>query len=628
MTNKHYLKYTFVIMGFLVLIAAYIQYSIAQNTETLHETEVHRAEQYAKRIADHIKDSACTPLSSCLDNSISRRANLNKTLHAFKTDIAQNIFVLYRDKKNNFRFLLDGSQDAPAEYQSIFFPESDEFNIVYNGTEPKIIEQKGVVKEVWLSLLYPIIDKHKTVALLILDLSETYGKSIQDFNSPLLYIVYLLQFFTLFSIAFLGYLVYNSYKLRKSILIDPISGANTKLYRKEYFDEEQANRFDYILLDIDKFAQINERFDRDTGDQTLKLFVSFLKSLLPKDSKIIRNHGAEFLLILEKGKVNITHFTKILFDKLSEKQYLAGGHLVGFSLSMCAAKTPDEATSYYDMEHILDKKLLEIKNLGKNRLAVLDNISHIDIKYKDMDHVKRAIDGEQLVCLFQPIYRADSKQIYKYEALVRIIDEDEPSKLILPHYFMDLIKDSVHYIRLSKWVIKNAFKLLRENVHDHISVNMDLSDLYNEEMMSIIQNELYENKDLAKRLTFEILEHHEITDFDHISLIFKQLKKYGSKIAIDDFGSGYSNFTYLARLNIDIIKIDGALINALEINTNRVRMIIKMINDMGVSQNIKIVAEHVSSKEIHDILMELNVEYLQGFYLGEPRLWEAYHPSV
>ena len=626
MTHKHSLKYTFFIMGFLVLIAFYIQYTINENTKTLQKSEISKANQYAARITNYIQNYTCAPLSSCLDNSIANRSNLNKMLHAFQTEHFTNMFVLYKDAQNNFRFLLDGDINDPTEYKSLFFPETYIFHRIYQSGIPEIIKQHGDVKQVWASLLYPIRDGNRTSALLVLDLSKIYEKQIKSFNSPIHYIVHLLQLFIFFSMIFLGYIAYSSYKLRKSILIDPLTTAYTRLYRKEYFEEHQESAYDFILIDIDKFIQINDKFGRDIADKVLHLFVKYLKGIAPKNTKIIRNHGAEFLLILEKSETDLSKFAHILFDNLSSRKYLIDNHSISFTITMCAAKTPDEVSSFYDMEHILDKKLLELKGLGKNRLAILDHISHIDIKYKNIDHVKYAIDNGQLTCLFQPIYHAGTMQIYSYEALVRIMDENNPSKLVTPYYFMDLIRDSIHYIRLSRWMINHAFSRLRENPKETISINIDLADLYNEEMMDIIQEELVTNQDLASRLTFEILEHNEITDFEHIDLTLKKLKQYGSKIAIDDFGSGYSNFAYLAKLDIDIIKIDSTLVKELENNNEKVSAIIKLINEMGKSQNTKVVAEHVSSKKILDSLLELDVEYLQGFYLGKPKYWEEYHP--
>ncbi len=626
--HKYSLKYTFAIMGFLILIAFYIQYAIEENTKTLQKSEINKANQYAARIANYIQNYTCAPLPSCLDNSIANRANLNKMLHAFQTKHFINMFVLYKDTEGNFRFLLDGDSDDPAEYKSPFFPETHVFHRIYESGTPQIIKQHGSVKKVWASLLYPIRDNNKTSALLVLDLSKTYEKQIKDFNAPIQYIVRLLQLFIFFSILFLGYIVYSSYKLRKSILIDPLTSAYTRLYRKEYFEEYQANAYDFILIDIDRFMQINDKFGRDTADKVLQMFVGYIRSIVPKKTRIIRNHGAEFLLILQKSETDLTTFSQILFENLTFRKYLIDNHSITLTVTMCAAKTPREVSSFYDMEHILDKKLLVLKGEGKNRLAVLNHISHTDIKYKNIDHVKHAIDNGQLACLFQPIYDTETMQVYSYEALVRIRDEDDPSNLVTPYYFMDLIRDSIHYTRLSKWVISHAFSRLRENPSEIISINMDLSDLHNEEMIEIVLEELQTNKDLAERLIFEILEHNEITDFKYVDQIFKKLKQYGSKIAIDDFGSGYSNFSYLTKLDIDIIKIDGTIVSALENNTERVGAIIKLINEMGRSQNLKVVAEHVSSKKILDSLLVLNVAYLQGFYLGEPREWEEYHPSA
>ena len=626
--QKHSLKYTFAIMGFLILIAFYIQYTIEENTKTLQKSEINKANQYAARIANYIQNYTCAPLSSCLDNSVANRANLNKMLHAFQTKDFINMFVLYKDTEGNFRFLLDGDRDDPAEYKSPFFPETSVFYHIYESGIPQIIKQHGSVKKVWASLLYPIRDNNKTSALLVLDLSKTYEKQIKDFNAPIQYIVRLLQLFIFFSILFLGYIVYSSYRLRRSVLVDPLTSAHTRLYRKEYFEEHQANAYDFILIDIDRFMQINDKFGRDIADKVLQMFVGYTRSIVPKKTKIIRNHGAEFLLILQKSETDLTTFSQILFENLSSRKYLIDNHSITLTVTMCAARTPREVSSFYDMEHILDKKLLALKGEGKNRLAVLDHISHTDIKYKNIDHVKHAIDNGQLACLFQPIYDTETMQVYSYEALVRIRDEDDPSNLVTPYYFMDLIRDSIHYTRLSKWVISHAFSRLRENPSEIISINMDLSDLHNEEMIEIVLEELQTNKDLAERLIFEILEHNEITDFKYVDQIFKKLKQYGSKIAIDDFGSGYSNFSYLTKLDIDIIKIDGTIVSALENNTERVGAIIKLINEMGRSQNLKVVAEHVSSKKILDSLLVLNVAYLQGFYLGEPREWEEYHPSA
>ncbi len=628
MTLKHSSKFTFVFMGLLVLIASYMQYSIHKSTAMLKESEIHKAEQYAIKITDYIKKSSKAPLSSYLDQNPDIRDNLNHILNSFQNEDFKNIFVLYKDKKNIFRFLLDSDTEDPLPYKTIFFPESKIFETTYHNGKSKIIEQKGDVEEVWMSLLYPIIRDKKVESLLVLDLSKNYGQHINEFNSPIYHTILILQIFTFFSILFLAYTLYNSYQLRKSILVDPLTSAYTPLYRKEFFEEHQIGDYNFILFDIDRFRHINERHGRKYADQILKDFVSYLKSLLPTDAKIIRNHSTEFFIIIPKSKMNFTIFSHSLFEDISTKKYFTDNTLISFTVSMCSAITPTKINSFYEIQHAMDEKLLEIKNNGKDRLIVMDQLSYIDLKYKNIDNIKQAIDRRDFYCLYQPICSTETGKILKYEALVRLKDRDDPTQLVLPHTFMDLIQGTVHYIRLSKWMIENAFYILKNNPDKEISINIDLVDLYNKELMALIRKELYNNKDLANRLTFEVLEHKEITDYEHVSLIFKQLKSFGSKVAIDDFGSGYANFTYLSKLDIDIIKIDASLIKALKGHNERAISVIKLINDLGTAENIEIVAEHVSDEEIYQILKELGVAYVQGYYLGKPKPWEAYNGST
>jgi diguanylate cyclase (GGDEF)-like protein len=614
-------------MTLFVIIALYMQYAISQSIALLKHSEIERSTQYAKRISEYILNNTCDTLHTCLENDLELRTQLNHILQAFQTKNFRNLFVLYKNDKGEFRFLLDSAIKNPAQFNEPFTPEDKVFSRIYHLAKPEIIEQKGTVEEVWLSLLYPIVRNKHTEALLVLDLSKSYAEHIKHFNSPIQTTILLFQIFTLLSVLFLGYSFYHSYQLKKSFLIDPLTLSYTRTFRKEYLEEQSVTSFDFMLIDIDQFRRINDRHGRENADRILREFVAYMQSLFSNKTKIIRNHGTEFLIILPKGSKNFSILSQHVFEHLTTKRYLADNMLVSFTISMCGVVTPPKVNSYTEMQHLLDKKLLEIKSTGKNRLIVLDQISSVDMKYKNSDQIKSAIDQEHLTCVYQPIYISNTKEIIKYEALVRIVD-DEESKLVSPYHFIEYIKETVHYIRLSKWVIQTVFKTLKENPEAEISINLDLVDLYHEEMMHLIKKELKHNQELAHRLTFEILEHNEITDFDRVDLIFKQLKSYGSKIAIDDFGSGYANFTYLANLDIDIIKIDASLIMALEDNNEMAKSIVALINKLGISNHIDVIAEHVSSQEIYDVLCDIGVKHSQGFFLGKPEAWEYYHPST
>ncbi|NWF67219.1 MAG: EAL domain-containing protein, partial [Campylobacterales bacterium] len=122
----------------------------------------------------------------------------------------------------------------------------------------------------------------------------------------------------------------------------------------------------------------------------------------------------------------------------------------------------------------------------------------------------------------------------------------------------------------------------------------------------------------AKHITFEILESEGIENFDEVHKFIERVKFYGAKIAIDDFGTGYSNFAYLAKLNVDYLKIDASLIKNLPIDKNS-QMVVKTIAEFAKNMDIKTVAEFVSSKDIYEIVKDYGVDYVQGYYIGEPK---------
>jgi EAL domain-containing protein (putative c-di-GMP-specific phosphodiesterase class I) len=318
---------------------------------------------------------------------------------------------------------------------------------------------------------------------------------------------------------------------------------------------------------------------------------------------------------------------KKLFTYLTEKRYLINNETISLTISMSAMVIPKETLSIYNIQRYLDEKLFEIKSRGKNDLGIIGNVAGDKIKYKNLDYIREALEEERLTCLYQPIVNTKTKEIVKYEALVRLIDKEEPQKLIPPVYFLDMIRGTTQYIKMSKLVLKEVFHTLHKDPKIQISINMDLHDLYNADMMKLITKQLYRHRGLANRLTFEILESHEVKNYDEVALIFQQLKAFGSKIAIDDFGSGYASYAYMIKLDIDILKIDGSLIEELVPSPERTKIMLSSIKELAEKYQYELVAEFVSSKEIYDMVSELGIAHAQGYYLGEPKLLDTKEAS-
>ena len=614
MKERYFDKFIFFIMILFVIFAIYLQMNINKSTQELKKEELDRVEQYAKNISKLINYRTNNNIEKSLDDNQELRILLNKSLESFLTKQYKYIFILTKDKNKKYRFLLDGS-DSPEEYKDIFFPKSKLFNIVYNQKKMLIVKQQGI-QQIWLSLVYPIVDKDTktTKALLVMDLSKEYGKHLENFHSPLKSIVWLIQGFLIISIILLIFLLNRYYKIREELLTDKLTNTNSKLFLEEFLNRNNICNFNAILIDIDDFTDINEKYGYGYGNKVLKEFGIILNDAIVKEVKAIRIGGTSFLLLLPK-EIEFYSFTNNLFNELKND---------GYTISMSAMIIPKGTISIINIEVILDEALLSIKSRGKNDLLIIKEKTLDEIKYSNIEYIKEALENKRFKCIYQPIYNTKTKEIVKFEALIRMIDKDNDNKLLSPYYFMNKIKGTSQYIKMSKIVLSNVFDTLKKYPHIQITMNLDLNDLYNKSMMKLLTDKLKENQKLSKRLTFEILEDKEIKDFEGVDEIFTRLKAYGSKIALDDFGSGFSNYQYLIKLNIDILKIDGSLIKELNQDSTKADLIVSSIQKLANNLNYELIAEFVSNKEIYNKVNQLDIKYSQGYYLGEPKPIEEY----
>ncbi len=173
-------------------------------------------------------------------------------------------------------------------------------------------------------------------------------------------------------------------------------------------------------------------------------------------------------------------------------------------------------------------------------------------------------------------------------------------------------------------IIQKAFETFRISSNG-FSINLSYLDMTNPITTTFIIEKL-EEFDVSPWVTFEILESEGIENYEAISKFINQIKSYGAKIAIDDFGAGYSNFERLAELRVDFIKIDGSLIKNIHIN-EETKIITRTIVNFAKELGIKTIAEYVHSKDVFDCVKSLGIDYAQGFYIGEPSITLSSHPN-
>ena len=189
--------------------------------------------------------------------------------------------------------------------------------------------------------------------------------------------------------------------------------------------------------------------------------------------------------------------------------------------------------------------------------------------------------------------------------------------LLAPFHFLDIAKKTGYYSNITKIVIDNSFKAL-SYTDKEITINLSSSDIENKQIRNYLWV-LVSKKEHRGRITFELLEDEEVKDFNLVKdFIIKCKLECAVKIAIDDFGSGYSNYERLLEFQPDILKIDGSLIKNIVSDEYSLHVVESIIH-FAQKQSIKTVAEFVSSKEIFEKIKDLGIDYSQGYYLGEPK---------
>ena len=423
----------------------------------------------------------------------------------------------------------------------------------------------------------------------------------------------------------------NSYYVRT--IITPIKNVENKIVefiairnnlntiiddKKYLFEQIEKNKLSIlILLEIDEFDILEKFYNNITIDQVEKNFAFNLISYLPKmydfeNVYALGNGRFALLSNFDNFNTNIEEYLNIFVNNVKESSLKFDD--IEFDLNITVSYAIGKYMLYEDCKSGLENALKE-----KNKIQFSNDSSIFASKEAKQNlemikTVKIALDNYNIVSYFQPIINNKTKEIEKYESLVRLIDEN--GEIISPFHFLNISKKGNYYNRITQRVLENSFKILH-SISTKLSINISASDIENELTRVQIFDLLIEYKDDAHRIIFELLEDENIKDFKLIREFIHEVKDMGVKIAIDDFGSGYSNFERILQFEPDIIKIDGTLIKNI-VKDAFSRNIVETIVLFAKKQNIETIAEFVENESIFNVLNEIGVDYSQGYYFGKP----------
>lgn len=398
--------------------------------------------------------------------------------------------------------------------------------------------------------------------------------------------------------------------LYKTSTFDQLTGLRN---REAFFNDLNDNlESTAILINIIDFKSINKVLGFSKSDKFLKIFSTKLKGIISKNNKsrLYRIYGDEFAFIYLKDEGIEESCEKI-------KQEFENDNLVyedydfhvslNLSYSNVEPKFLTATLAMQECKKSLDKHITafqkEYYNLQENK----DTLNMLKV-------IKDAIKNDNIIPVYHSIIDNKTNKIYKYESLARI--KQKNNILLSPYFFIELSKKFKIYPAITKSIIKKSFIDFKYN-NMCFSINFSYLDIHNEQILEYFYNTLENNIETAKRLTIEILETENISSYEEL-LSFRQIiKQYGCKLAIDDFGSGYSNWINILQIKPDFIKLDGSIIQNLLLN-NESKNLVRTIVSFAKENGIKTIAEFVSTKELAVLVKELEIDYSQGFYYSEP----------
>ncbi len=366
------------------------------------------------------------------------------------------------------------------------------------------------------------------------------------------------------------------------------------------------------IITSNEFSAISDFYGFLAGDTLIVQFSQILKNVITSDFHLYRLHDDRFAVLNHTlSRQDFKAEIESIRTKTSSIFIDAKVNQLNLTITCGIA--------YGDNDNIINFARTAhnyAKNTNTSIVEYAEDL-HIEEQFQDKIFWSRkitsAIKEDRVIVHFQAILNNETKQIQKYECLVRMLDQDH--NIIYPNKFLDIAKTSKQYINITKAVIEKSFEEFKGSTYE-FSINITMEDILDKELQEFLFSKI-KKYSVGNRLIVEIVESEQISEYSIIQDFASKLKKLGVRIAIDDFGSGYSNFEYLLEIKADFVKLDGSIVSKVCQNDYSSE-IIKSIVSFCKKMNIQTIAEFVSSEEIANKVSELGVDFSQGFYIGKP----------
>lgn len=407
--------------------------------------------------------------------------------------------------------------------------------------------------------------------------------------------------------------------------------ATTGLYTRNVLIEDLGqmaldsaiNDVAIFFLDLDGFKPVNDNLGHEAGDIMLKKIGYRLKGVVNKSTKVYRIGGDEFVICYWNygGKNALGKMADSVVDLFSAPFHIYDTSIsISASIGICM-----QEADVIDADQLLryaDIAMYQAKEGGKNRYEFFDDSMRdaAQRRFVVKNDFVASLALNQLFVVFQPIVSSRSRNVIKLEALCRWQHPD--LGFIPPPIFIDVLEESENMNTLFEWIVKNVLDeidyLDSINRNDIvISINLSPSQLVNDDALELVERMINTRGVSASRIELEITETSLITNFAQAKSWVEKASMLGFKIAIDDFGAGYSSLSYLTAFPYDTVKLDRSLLNNIDFDKRQQR-IVGSLTQMLHGLSVPIVAEGAETEAQFVQLRALGCDYIQGFLISKP----------
>jgi len=414
--------------------------------------------------------------------------------------------------------------------------------------------------------------------------------------------------------------------LIKNLVFDAATGLPNKEAMIRCFPEHKG--FILAIVRIQNFSELSSLFGYEIAEKILLFVAKALKGIAHRDGyRCFKLLGHEFgIIINENAKIlegrELDDFLNVLWFELQSIKLVERHQEFCPIYRIGAARVTADLTS-----DALSRADIALNMADK----LLHNIYIYNEMSDDRKHVRRSselysilldnIRNNLLKTVYQPVVDTVTGEIAWYEALLRIQKKDGHYESI--YDYLPIARNTGLYNQVTKYVLNSAHAFIIKTGKD-VSVNITLGDIIHPGFMEEVIRICEDIRDKKGNLIIEILESEELIEIDLSRKFIKTVQDLGCKVAIDDFGSGYSNFSTLLNLSIDIVKIDGLLMKSVEYDKNALSMI-ESIADFCHKAEKKIVAEYIENEHLHRVALINKIHFCQGYYFGKPENFNMTH---